>query len=104
MRNYEIVTPSLTGVLSHDSLSYEGIKRPLGLFKILDSGLETISNIHKEDIGQSERKELQRYFQDLSQVFLRKYSSFVIGETGEGDSLKMRAILNELIKIRKILD
>ncbi|MEI6304705.1 MAG: hypothetical protein WCP09_01660 [Candidatus Taylorbacteria bacterium] len=131
MRDYQIASPSLEGVLNHDSLLYEGIKRPLEILRILDgpaskgresdakgkktavsgSGKSTelvVSQVPKMKIGsnseltESEFKILQEYFYDLYGVFMKKLSYFLVESSFESDdSVKLQAMLQEMIKVRR---
>ena len=131
MRDYQIASPSLEGVLNHDSLLYEGVKRPLEILRILDGpaskGRESdakskkisisdggeplelvVGMVPKRKIGssselsESEFKILQEYFYDLYGVFMKKLSYFLVESSFESDdSVKLQAMLQEMIKVRR---
>ncbi len=109
MRDYQIISPSLEGVLNHDSLLYEGIKRPLELLKILDgpstkasSKAPKLKYVHKNI--EADRKVLSAYFHDLFSLFLKKFSYFMVSEDNASDeTIKMQAMLQEIIKIKGLL-
>ncbi len=109
MRDYQIASPSLEGVLNHSSVLYEGIKRPIDLLRILD-GPAVKSQDKKQptrydrNIGIHDKKVLHEYFNDLQGVFMKKFSNFAIGDYSESDDLvKMQAMLQEMIRIKRLI-
>lgn len=96
-----LVSPSLGGILSHDSVSYGGVKRPVDLLKVYDGPARMSLYEH----GSSEdREELQRYFGDLYGVFMKKFSNFIVDDMfADEDVLTIQAMLQEIIKVKKIL-
>jgi len=121
MRDYQIVSPSLEGVLNHDSLLYDGVERPLELIRILDGpvsrGRAKESVVVKELKGDSDIKDnsdlndgnpkrntklLERYFHDLYGVFMKRFSYFIVqSDIQSDDSIKLQAMLQEMIKVKK---
>ena len=142
MRDYQIVSPSLEGVLNHDSLLYDGVKRPLELLRVLDGpsakGTKSDARTKKEEVGNGdgdgggtdmtgvgvrinvagtgykrkvgknteltevEFKILQEYFFDLYGVFMKRLSHFLVdSDVSSDDSIKLQAMLQEMIKVRK---
>ncbi|HEX7724248.1 MAG TPA: hypothetical protein VF438_00740 [Candidatus Paceibacterota bacterium] len=87
---YSLVSPSLEGVLKHDSLSYEGIKRPLEVIRAFEGpGAKRGS-----DRRTHEGKVLEQYFYDLYGVFMKKFSAYVLDtQVTDGESLKLQALL-----------
>lgn len=93
MENYIIQSPSISGVLSDDYLYFEGVSRPVKLFTIEDS----VGDINNREV-------LEKYFNDVYNLFLRKVSLFSsYDHSTEEEMLKLQALLQELIKVKKIL-
>ena len=111
MRDYQIVSPSLEGVLSHDSLLYDGIKRPIEILRILDGprakGRESEARSKKRAgnstvLSEAEFKMMQEYFFDLYGVFMKRLSHFLVeADISSDDSIKLQAMLQEMIKVKK---
>lgn len=94
MKTYNIISPSLDGVLSDDHLYFEGVRRPIEVYKVRDGGSMSHENI---DI-------LEKYFNDVYNLFLRKLSTFASFEQStDEDTTKMQALLQELIKVKKLI-
>ena len=109
MRDYQIVSPSLEGVLNHDSLLYEGIERPIEVMRIMDGpaskGRLTKARIEERTRSiEEEKKVLETYFQDLHGVFMKKFSHFVV-ETDfpSEDLIQLQAMLQEMIKVKGLI-
>lgn len=109
MRDYQIASPSLEGVLNHDSLLYEGVRRPIELLRVLDGpaakGIDK-SRPAKQDHKQTDNEEkiLEEYFHDLYGVFMHKLSFFVVRYSSDSDeTVKLQAMLQEMIKIKKLM-
>jgi hypothetical protein len=101
MHDYTFTSPSLEGILSHSSVSYEGVTRPIEIFKILDG-----PRYKSEDrqISAEEQKILGQYFQDLYGVFQKKLLFFVSESAySPADALKLQAMLQELAKVKRLL-
>ena len=101
MRDYMIISPSVDGILAHDSILYGGIKRPTKLLRVYDSPA-------KVSLGKSgkngDEQEIERYFGDLYGVFMTRFSQFVVDrEVADDDTITMQAMLQEMIKVKKIL-
>ena len=111
MRDYQIASPSLEGVLNHDSLLYDGIRRPLEILRVLDGpsskGKESEKKIAKRlgkrtELSETEFKILQEYFYDLYGVFMKRLSHFLVdSDVSSDDSIKLQAMLQEMIKVKK---
>lgn len=111
MRDYQIVSPSLEGVLNHDSLLYDGIKRPIEILRILDGprakGRESEARSKKRAgnstvLSEAEFKMMQEYFFDLYGVFMKRLSHFLVeADISSDDSIKLQAMLQEMIKVKK---
>ncbi len=94
MKTYTIISPSLDGVLSDDHLFFEGVNRPSAIYAIRDHGI----------ISDGDISVLEKYFNDIYNLFLRKLSNFAIFEiTNDEDTMKMQALLQELIKVKKLI-
>jgi len=109
MRDYQIISPSLEGVLNHSSLLYEGVSRPLELLRVLDGPASKGTN--KDDptrldkkMNDEEKKVLGQYFQDLYGMFMKKLSFFVVETYSNSDELvKLQAMLQEMIKVKRLI-
>ena len=111
MRDYQIVSPSLEGVLNHDSLLYDGIRRPIAILRILDGprakGTESEARSRKRAgnstvLSEAEFKMMQEYFFDLYGVFMKRLSHFLVeADISSDDSIKLQAMLQEMIKVKK---
>jgi ABC-type Zn2+ transport system substrate-binding protein/surface adhesin len=56
-----------------------------------------------EGLTEAEHKVLSQYFHDLYGVFVKKLGYFVVEpEVGPDDEIKLQAMLQELIKIKKL--
>lgn len=101
MRDYMLVSPSLDGLLAHESIYYGGVKRPVELLRVYDSP----ARISLEEVGSNnDKEELQRYFVDLYSVFMKRFSGFVVDtDVGDDELITLQAMLQEMIKIKKIL-
>lgn len=101
LRDYSITSPSLDGILRHESITYEGIARPTEIIRAFDRP----SNDKIHDLNDPEnRKILNDYWNDLYGLFMRKLSQFIIeaGTTPDAE-VKLQAMLQELIKVKKLL-
>ena len=98
-RSYGLLTPSLDGVLSHESLSYEGIERPIEVLRAFDSPAADATKVHPAHEG----KILERYFYDLYGVFMKRLSQFVLeSEPSDVETVNLQAMLQEMIKVKKL--
>lgn len=94
MNNYKVVSPSVNGLLSDDNLYFEGISRPSVMSFIEDSVI----------IDENKTIILEKYFNDIYNLFLRKVSSFALYDNvNDEDSIKIQALLQELIKVKKLI-
>jgi len=109
MRDYQIASPSLEGVLNHDSLLYEGMKRPVEIMRVLDGpasrGSDKEHPVRKDKKQRDEdKKVLEEYFHDLYGVFMSKLSFFVVQPLSSSDeTVKLQAMLQEMIKVKRLL-
>lgn len=93
MENYTIKQPYINGILSDDYLHFEGVYRPSQLLMVRDSVVE----------GDS-MEVLEKYFNDIYNLFLRKISVFSSFENStDEEMIKLQALLQELIRVKKIL-
>ena len=95
MKTYSINIPTIDGILSDDFIYFEGINRPNDIFILKDENNDTKNrNI---DL-------LEKYFNDIYNLFLRKLSAFAMFEsTNNEETIKMQALLQELIKVKNII-
>jgi hypothetical protein len=100
-RDYSITSPSLDGILYHESVSYEGIARPTEILRAFDKP----SSAQIRELDESgNRQILQDYFNDLYGLFMRKMGQFISEkEVVPEESVKLQALLQELIKVKKVL-
>lgn len=99
IRDYTIVSPSLGGVLTHESLSYEGIVQPVEILRVLDA--PSAANQSPKD---DEQKVLEQYFYDLYGVFMKRLSQFVLAPSVvDLETVKLQAMLQEMVKIKKLM-
>ena len=99
IRNYGLLAPSLDGVLSHESLMYDGIVRPVETLRAFDSPAADRSHKHPAH----EDKVLERYFYDLYGVFMKRLSQFVLeSDPSDAETVKLQAMLQEMIKVKKL--
>lgn len=104
MHNYKLVSPSLDGVIRHGSLIYDGIVRPPALARIFDRPAGDDEETDNKRLSLKEQTILEQYFQDLYGIFMKKLSHYIIStERSEEDELKLIAMLQEMIKIKKLL-
>jgi hypothetical protein len=109
MRDYQIISPSLEGVLNHSSLLYEGISRPLDLLRVLDGPASKGTDQNNptrldKKMNDEEQKVLSQYFQDLYGIFMKKLSFFVVEAYSNSDEIvKLQAMLQEMIKIKRLI-
>lgn len=109
MRDYQIASPSLEGVLNHSSILYEGIKRPIELLRVLDgpatkSQDKSKPTMYDRVITKEDAMILRDYFHDLYEVFMKKFSNFVIADYSESDeNIKLQAMLQEMIRIKRLI-
>jgi len=102
MRTYSIATPSISGVLSHEALSYDGIRRPAELNRFLDGSAAREKGIPGDK--PFEEKLMEQYFYDLYSVFMKRLSAFALDSgPAEDETVKLQAMLQEMIKVKRIL-
>jgi hypothetical protein len=101
MHDYKFTSPSLEGLLSGGDITYEGVARPIEIFRVLDG---PGAKGRKRDVSEAEYQVLGQYFQDLHSVFLKKLSSFAL-DTGysPSEALKLQALLQEMTKVKRLL-
>ncbi|MBU6231417.1 hypothetical protein KGP36_02010 [Patescibacteria group bacterium] len=102
--DYRILSPSLEGVLSGFALTYEGLKRPIEVLQLFEGpacrGADGCQP-RPEAAGPGKQKVLERYFDDLYRVFMKRLSYFVVGiDTDPGETVRLQAMLQEMIKIK----
>ena len=104
-RNYQIVSPSLEGVLCHESLVYERIKRPVELLRVLDGPRSRgPADAPSYFADGNDRRMLEEYFHDLYGVFMKRLSHFIVEPIAcDGDAVKLQAMLQEMIKVKGLM-
>ena len=85
--------PSLDGLLSDDALYFEGVSRPAEYYVFRDAPSAATDPIV-----------LERYWNDVYNLFLRKLSSYANdADAKDEESVKLQALLQELIKVKALL-
>ncbi|MEN9524183.1 MAG: hypothetical protein RL536_252 [Candidatus Parcubacteria bacterium] len=107
MRDYQLISPSLDGILHHDSIVYEGIRRPFELLRVMDAPVRRKAQLDKdiEEVvyTKDQKKIIQDYLQDLHTLFLKKFSQFMAeSELKPDEGVKLLAMLQEMIKIKRL--
>lgn len=108
IRDYMLVSPSLDGILSHSSMSYEGLKRPVEILRVLDGpvskGNRKEGAVKEEPLSMVEQKVLSGYLHDLYGVFMKSLSQFAIDPYVRAEEVvKLQAMLQEIIKVKKLM-
>lgn len=101
VRDYALTSPSLDGILSHESPSYGGVQRPAVVNRIFDkpSGCRAIDPDELEN-----RKVIENYFHDLYGIIIKRLSQFAIeSEPTAEEAVKLQAMLQEFIKVKKLM-
>lgn len=94
MNYYTKGMPSLYGILSDDQIYFEGLSRPSQFYSFRDE------SVNGENINI-----LEKYFNDLYNLFLRKLSTYVtLTSSSNDESLKLQALLQELIKVKELIE
>lgn len=94
MKSYNIISPTIDGLLSDDNLYFEGVSKPSKVYFIRDNGSADCRDV---DV-------LEKYFNDIYNLFLRKISAFAAFDVvGNEDTIKIQALLQELIKVKKLI-
>ena len=98
MRDYQLISPSLEGILSHQSVVYEGVKRPVEILRALDGPAKHLT------YTENEQAILKDYFHDIHEIFLKKFSSYILDACPTPDeTLKLQAMLQEIIKVKTLI-
>lgn len=110
IRDYGVVSPSLDGVLRHESMMYEGLKRPPELARIFDrpspqSPSDSSTPAPTLDPSDTDRRaRIEEYFHDLYGILMKRISQFAIeSEPPQGESLMLIAMLQEFVKVKGLL-
>ncbi len=94
MRTIYNTPPNIYGILSDDHMFFEGVNRPSEIYSIRD-GINEKDNILI----------LEKYLNDLYNLFLRKISTYVTIQTNiVEDSIKLQALLQEIIKVKDLIE
>ncbi len=105
-----VVSPSLDGILRHDSVMYEGLKRPVEVLRVLDGpsargrGSGDSHGRQKRQPTEEQIKVLEGYFNDVYGIFMKKLSHFVVAASTKADDIvKLQALFQEMIKIKGLI-
>ena len=114
-RDYSLTSPSLDGILAHYSIEYDGLRRPLEVLRALD-GPAVKGNFPESDgspfgAGPSssartpeDNKIIETYFHDLYGIFMKRLSYFALDAAPDSeDEVKLQALLQEMVKIKRLL-
>ncbi len=94
MKTYSFSSPSLQGVLSDDHIYFEGVRKPSVFYSIQDG-----FRAEPDDIDL-----LEKYFNDIYNLLLRKLSLFATHEyLGDEETVKLQALLQEMIKVKNLM-
>ena len=99
--DYNIVSPSLDGILRHESLEYEGVRQSEKIKTIFDrpSGYKSV-----ESDGLEDHMVVAEYFHDLYGVLMKKFSLYAVDPNpGSEDDIKLLAMFQEFIKVKRYL-
>ncbi len=100
-----VVSPSLEGVLNHGTLTYEGLKRPVEVLRVLDGPATRGATGNKRAPTVEQAKVLEEYFNDIYGVFMKKLSFFVVSSSTKADDIvKLQALFQEMIKIKSLIN
>lgn len=85
-------------VLNETGVYFEGVKRPLGLMVVNDTPPES-------SVTNPDNAILEQYFNDIYNLFLSRLTGLVVSnQITSVDSDKIKALLNEIIKVRGLID
>lgn len=103
-KDYQVIFPSLGGVLSHDTMTYEGLHRPPEIARIFDRAMVLDKELSEEPDGEVKQKMLENYFHDLYGVLMKRISQFAVESDPRGeDPVKIMAMMQEFLKVKKAL-
>jgi len=95
-----LVSPSLDGVLRHEPLVYGGINRPSDVLRVFDSPSSEPGKVPT----QNEHEVLEQYFHDLYGIFMKRLSHLIVETDLDAvDTVKLQAMLQEMIKVKKLI-
>ena len=105
IKDYQIVSPSLGGILSHESIVYEGLKRPPEIAEIFDRpALQASVDQSLEPDTAERRKMIEEYFHDLYGILMKRISQFAIeSEPSADESVRLIAMLQEFVKVKGLM-
>lgn len=101
-RDYVLVSPSLYGILRHDSLGYEGVERP----EIVSTICDRPGGTRPEDVNTPQKKRaVEQYFNDLYTIFMKRLTNFVAeSKNNIAEEVRLQAMFQEMIKIKRLLN
>lgn len=100
MFEYQLVSPSLDGIIRHGSTIYGDVERPHDILRAFDRPLRNES----AKLSDEDREALKHYFDDLYGVLMKKLSLFAVAaDAGTDEPMKLQAMLQELIKVKRII-
>ena len=98
-KDYPIVSPSLDGVLTHETLLYDGIRKPIEILRAFDCPAAD----RNTSATPYQHKMLEQYFYDLYGIFMKKLSAFVLDPVlSDAEAVKIQAMLQEMVKVKRI--
>lgn len=104
MSDYKITTPMIDVLISDEYLAYEGIVRPWKAMVVADRPSEKITVNSDENLDEDRAVLLGRYFQDIQGLISKKLYDFSAQtDFSDSDGLRLVALTQELVKVKKIL-
>jgi hypothetical protein len=110
MRDYQLISPSLEGILRHGSISYDGLERPDEVLRLMDGPasrgrVDSAKDGNKDTVyTEHQQKIVEQYFHDLYGIFMKKLSYFIVESEPDPEvPLKLQAMLQEMIKVKGLM-
>lgn len=106
MRDYQLASPSLEGIIRHGSTTYGGVQRPEAVIRIMDgpSSRGATKSKNTKLVPEEQHHIIEQYFHDLYGVFMKKLSHFIVdADPGSEATLMLQAMLQEMIKIKNLM-
>lgn len=103
MRDYQLISPSLDGILRHDSIVYEGVRRPEEVLRVMDRRISSGQTVSSDTTIVEEFKVIDQYFNDIYALFMKKLAHFIAEAVVQPDEgVKLQALLQEMIKVKRL--
>lgn len=103
MRDYQLISPSLDGILRHESIVYEGVRRPEEVLRVMDRRISSGQTLQNDNTIVEEYKVIDQYFNDIYALFMKKLAHFIAEDAVRPDEgVKLQALLQEMIKVKRL--